>query len=683
MPLTPEEEARMRQLEAELGAPPMQGPVQQFNNLTPQETARLAQLEQELAPPQTQVAQQAPSPEFSLDARQNIIEDLQQNSFMQNALIDIGANLSKVVPNIKRLIDPEDPEANEALREIERLQEMVRVAEPATVFAGDVALPTLGALPGLALTGTGAGTAATVSGLGALEASVLTPSEANPRVSAVFGAAAPFAPQVLARAGTRVGRAVGDTATRLRQRGAQARALTPEEQAANRLNRFIQEADLTPDEILARRAQLGEGSVLADVEPVQGFGQGVAVEPSNRRFIDFFHRRKQGEQARIIEALSEATGRRPQDFTGDVARFVTQRQNASAPLFEEAFSRPLVETGEEAVNLVPDFMQRLERVIPRLQGSGAFREAVDNAAIRGVPINLEDMSRMTFRDLHAAKEGLDDIIKNEIDKIANRQGGGSATRLRNLQELRTEYTNLLRNQNPRYADALNQYAGDSAVLNASELGSNAFKNRYAGQALNTDRLIREVSEMGEAELRAFQGGITRAIGDMLENVKETAAAAQKIWASPKIRERLRTAFSTDQEFDIFLDGLRTETAFTSTLRNLYQGSQTAPREIANQILNKPIGRLVEPVKEVFLGAMRPEAKRELSRLMFDPNVTNQELRRIMTNQGVIGEVNDRTFEQIRNNWSRIVNLFNSSTRGQAGAVLSPTAPRILEDENNG
>jgi len=84
-------------------------------------------------------------------------------------LADIGATLNKAIPNLKRVINPNDKEALEELKEIEDFQDILRTAFPGAVFGGEVALPSataaatmgFGALPAV---GAGMTEAAAVAG---------------------------------------------------------------------------------------------------------------------------------------------------------------------------------------------------------------------------------------------------------------------------------------------------------------------------------------------------------------------------------------------------------------------------------------------------------------------------------------------------------------------------------------
>ena len=175
----------------------------------------------------------------------------------------------------------------------------------------------------------------------------------------------------------------------------------------------------------------------------------------------------------------------------------------------------------------------------------------------------------------------------------------------------------------------------------------------------------------------------KAVADKIADTPETADAARRLWARPKVRETLKVAFENEDQFNSFLSGLEKETQFTDTLRKLFQGSQTAQRQAGQAALKTGDIAALAPFKKILKGELTPDGITELSRLMFDPKVTNDEIRKVMVDAGVINETaSSKAIAAMRKKWETVwsrINLPDVSVQSKA-AVSTTLAPLLNNEE---
>ena len=590
----------------------------------------------------------------SADKRAMTIKSLRESGSAGGAfLADIGATINKVLPNLKRFVNPEDKEAIAEIKEIEDFQDILRTAFPSAVFGGEVALPGLTAAATMGLS------AVPAIGAGMTEAAALSSSEQDPRVNAAIAGVLPLVPDAVKKLGS----AGGELVEQFTRRTGDVLEATPQRQAGRAMRRFTEEAGVDAEDVLMQRELLGEGSTLADVPEMQGLGQQVALTPSGRTYMGAFEQRQLQQPSRIKEKLARITGKHGEDFTGDLGRFMEERATASGPLYKAAWYRDFVPSDE------------FEGLFKRLKNSGAIKEAADIAKIEGTEFTPDNIN---YKTLHSIKMGVDGLIEAETS------GKRRTAKLKALRNLKDDLLEEIEEKsgNIDYKMARLQYAGDSGVINSAELGASIFNPKSMGRKISNEELAKEVAKMSADEFTAFQGGMTKAVADKIAEIPETADAARRFWARPKIKEALSTAFETPEQFDTFLSSLRKETQFTDTLRALYQGSQTAQRQAGATALKTGEIAALAPFKKVLKGEISPEGMQDLSRLMFDKNVSNSEIRRVMLDAGIIHDTaTSRVIAEMRRRWGAVwsrVNLPGVSSP-QKAAIATKLAQMNEED----
>ena len=593
-------------------------------------------------------------------SRAQTVQRLQQTMTTPEAwLADIGATLSKVAPNFKRPIgDSDDPEALETLREIENMQDILRTAFPSAKFSGDVSLP-------------GATAAATVpmgllpaSLAGAAEAGLTTGSGSNPKIQAAIAGAAPAA----ISAGGKLISGGLEFGQNLLRGGGDVMTSSPTQQASRYMGRYMDEAGLTPEEVLLQRSQMGEGSVLADVPSMRGLSQDVATEPAGRSWIEPFKQRLSGAEGRILDRMSRIVGKNPDDFTNVKASAIATRKSNGRELYKQA----LFDDAGNPISIQLPPTRETNQLLSRLENSGAFEEAKKLAEIEGVPFT----GGTTISDLHQAKIALGDM-SDAAYKAGNNARGSLLDRLKDQLVSKIEIVS------PQYKVARVTYADDKAVENAIDLGESIFRPKYNGRKLNYDEAKKIVDGMSAPEFNSFQIGVTKAIRDKLEGINETADSASKLWQQTKVRNAIMLAFKEPEQFQKFMEELKVESAFTDTLNDLYRGSQTAQRNAAKQS-RKAGGFGFKEIADRMLGReVTPDGMQKLATMMFDDKFSNQQIRQALIDSGIYDEnLPLRAVGYMRRNFDMTFDYYNDKLYRTGTATGIAAAQGNEDDQTN-
>lgn len=574
-------------------------------------------------------------------------------------LADIGATISKAVPNFKRIIgNSDDPEALAALREIEQQQELLRTAFPSALFGGDVSLPGATALATVPMGLLPASLA------GAAEAGLTSGSASNPKIQAAIAGAAPAA----ISAGGKLISGGLEFGQNILRGGGDVVSASPTQQASRYMGRYMDEANLTPEEVLQQRALMGEGSTLADVPSMRGISQDVATTPAGREWIEPFKKRLAGAENRIIDRMSRIVGKNPSDFTNVKASAIAARKSNG----NELYSRALYDQSGNPIAIQLPPTRDTNQLLTRLENSGAFEEAKKLADIEGVPFT----GGTTVSDLHQAKIALQDMSEKAYKEGNNARGSL-------LDKLKNKLVDTIETVSPDYKIARVTYADDKAIENAIDLGESVFNPKYNGRKLNFDETKRVVNEMSSPEFNSFQLGVTKAIRDKLEGINETADSASKLWQQTKVRNAIMLAFKEPEQFQKFMEELKVESAFTDTLNDLYRGSQTAQRTAAKES-RKAGGFGFKEIADRMLGReVSPEGMQKLASMMFDQNVSNEQIRKALINSGIYDEnLPLRAVGYMRRNFDMTFDYYNDQLFRTGTAIGVGTAQGLENDQTN-
>lgn len=303
-----------------------------------------------------------------------------------------------------------------------------------------------------------------------------------------------------------------------------------------------------------------------------------------------------GEQqsGRLVDAVRRfVSGESFHDTLNDL---ITARSRAAAPKYEAAFSRIQV-TPQETARVARFFndpigQDAVQRGLRILQLEALEAGAQFNPAAHGVRMvngRWEPIAdTYSLRLMDAVKRGFDDIVEGFRDPTTLRLNLNEYGRAVN--NVRARYVGELRSMFPRYAAALDAWAGPSRAIDALRAGREILRP----DAEVTSGMLRR---MTSDEQSFFRIGAARALADRILSVADNqdVSAIRRIWGSQMVRDRISAAFPNARDAQEFRRVIDNELRVAATNREIgpRAGSQTA-RRLAGQsdMQNDPAGGLV-------------------------------------------------------------------------------------------
>jgi len=315
---------------------------------------------------------------------------------------------------------------------------------------------------------------------------------------------------------------------------------------------------------------------------------------------------------RIKDATPENSG-----FYGTLDELAKERSASAAPLYEKAFSSKGVHS-DRIVQFLNDPITRegMKRglEIQRLE-----------ALAQGKPFTPSDYAITGFNDagdpiisavpnmrlLDATKRGLDEILEGYRDTTTGRlvldQRG------RAIDGVRKAFLTTLDNLNPDYKAARKAWAGPSESMNALSAGRDALTK-------DPEIIVKQLSNMGDADRDFYRAGVFRALQDKFSGIKNTDVAYSFINNSSN-RDRLAAVFGRDMLSSIMsqvreqaVNFGRDESGASAVGRILKKNPYGAPimpdARVASEILANPqnlnqtlkaAGKRADEVKAVLRG----------------------------------------------------------------------------------
>lgn len=335
------------------------------------------------------------------------------------------------------------------------------------------------------------------------------------------------------------------------------------------LNRTMAADDSFTGPGAARIAAAGDDAMLADAGPnaltvldttVQRSGPGATIA---RNAID---ERVGVASQRITRAMDDAFGQ-PVGIRSTERGLRQGTATARRDAYDVAY--------DALIDYASPGGQQLEAVMRGRVPHHAIKAANELMRTEGVPpsqqilVQMADDGTMTFSRLPDVRQ-LDYITRglNEVAEVANGQGaaGGTTQVGRAYANLSREIRNLVRDQVPEYATALETAAEPIAARNALQLGAKALRS-----STTRDELAEAVQGMTGPERSYVAAGIRSQIDEALSNVKRAmtdpnmdareAAKALKELSSRAAREKVETVIGPRQAGALFRELDQAATAF--------------------------------------------------------------------------------------------------------------------------
>lgn len=327
-----------------------------------------------------------------------------------------------------------------------------------------------------------------------------------------------------------------------------------------------------------------------------------------QRFNARLDQRQNSQWRRIESGLKGALGS-PDDYARTLTSIIARRSGQAKQDFANALA---VE-----VPMTP----QLESVLQRPAVQSLMRNVEANMANEGQSLAGET----TMGALHRLKVELD----NEIGRAKRAQAMGNdrtaGMDARTLTILKKDLLGAV--DNPSYRNALDNFAGDSALAGAAEDG---FESALRMQP---EEIAPHLKSMATSEQDMWRLGAARALAGRIRKANKTSDRTENIFSSPDMEMRLKAIFPDQRSLREFQRLLVREARKADTRKAVQGGSATdtntttsaeaeAPAALGNAMFQAARGDILGPTM-MFLG----RAKNRVSG--FTPQTANAMLEMAM------------------------------------------------------
>lgn len=355
----------------------------------------------------------------------------------------------------------------------------------------------------------------------------------------------------------------------------------------------ILDALTMPPEQLRSRVSGDVGETLMELDKgARAVAERAQVIPGQHQaqMSDFLDSRVRNQLPRVQAGLESGTGLQRQG-AGRLARQMMQERSAEArQMFPAAYARGPVQMTPELANVLDPSTPQIRR---------AYAEAQQLAAAQRVP--LAPLDAPDVRTLHLLKMGLDDAVAK--GKMPGEGGLGPSLRFE-FDQTRRGLLDEIRHVAPELSDALDTYAGDSAMLNALDLGRTEFART------SPDELADMLAAMTTGEVEMFRRGAVDGVLDRLGNVATRNDLLKRFMDDPNDIARMGLLFDDPREFTSFAQAMGRMAEEGVTRDIVDRNSRTALRQAgASSLQPQSLSQAVRPsgVLDEFDRPFREEA----------------------------------------------------------------------------
>lgn len=434
----------------------------------------------------------------------------------------------------------------------------------------------------------------------------------------------------------------------------------------------------------ARVGKLGEHGMILDLpgKNVRQLADTLAVMPGQTKNIIGSEQKKRMATSaqRLIAAADEAIaslnsagrkavreGRVPATpaLSPSLDAFKASRSAAASPLYKQ------LESMEVTVDAP------MAAAIQAMRKLGALKEAEDMAiADRRIFTLAGDVpvgARVSASDLDLAKRGLDQLIHNETDKVTGALSPKGSRLVNLIDDFKNYFDDLTIDPATGKSvskSARDAWAGDTALIQAAELGRRALDADKSGKIAN------EIAKLGDSEVQAFRIGVLDAV-KKLAGDESGRTKLLSFWKNPNTSDKLKAAFGGN--FKQFAAALMREERLKG-IGTIGRGSPTAPRQFAADDLGQTVDDLASAAASMktgspigFMGGLR-----QLYQKTVMPEAVRDELGRIMTLKGPEAQRELLTLSDL----VRETNLKRMRNAGIIGASTGGIGGRAVTGSNN-
>lgn len=420
------------------------------------------------------------------------------------------------------------------------------------------AIPTLGqmSMRGMgygAATGAASGAGGAEGGLGSRVLGGLV----GGTVGSVLGGATPAVTSTIGAGASKVGQALGigqpvDAATKAREL----------------IAKKLAQEGISPEELAARQAKVvatlgARDETLADIggEAMRRLARGSMAIPQGAQteVRQMLTERAIGAGPRITKDITDLTALGERNIADVADEIVNNRKLLATPLYDQAYSAGQIDSF--ALDNLLKKSKDIQYAINEAKKLPQYADLPDNHMIM-----------------------LDKAYKYVGDLANSYKLQGKSSQANDLNDLRISLKNAITDKVPVYGKALDTFSSESLLKDALELGSQNFMKKTPSE------ITRELKKFsGDAEQQMYRLGAVQSLRDEIYGMRETANIADKFLNSREMRDRMRTIFNSQGEYETFIKNLERERQMAVTRARIEGGSPTAPiqQDIAELTAQSP------------------------------------------------------------------------------------------------
>lgn len=289
---------------------------------------------------------------------------------------------------------------------------------------------------------------------------------------------------------------------------------------------------------------------------------------------------RQNRQWRDIERGLAQTLGDPEAYAQSVGDVITRRGQQAAQDFQSAFAVETPMTPALRAVFARPTMQELQQLTAR------------RLADEGRAIGLENRTQQ----IHRMKMELDNQIGAARRAQATGQRPQAGWDLRTLQSLKRDLLGAI--DNPAYRRALDNFAGESALVNAAEDGfENALKMHH-------EEIVPMLRGMTAGEQSMWRAGAARALAQKIEAGNVGRDRTSAIFESPDIRRRMMAIWPDRRSMLQFRRLIEVKSAQAGTRKALQGNSKTSANLARASEAGEPV-RAAVSAAQVATGRLEP------------------------------------------------------------------------------
>ena len=354
--------------------------------------------------------------------------------------------------------------------------------------------------------------------------------------------------------------------------------------------------------ILREARQAGKPMALADLgDNTRGVFDAAHLLPGEgkRKISGFLRDRDDGILSRMTSDLKLAFGKRGR-FFDEFKSMKDARAIKGGKIYDRA-NKKIIPMTRELTELfqTPSMRNAIEKA-REIAGDNQVKLpdlSIDDAG-RLVDASGDLVSGVQTQFLHYIKMGLDDVVFSAVPSagIGQAQKGAS-------QGVRHKLLDIMDANNTTYKVARNYWAGETASMNAMQLGRKFLTD-------DIDELGAAVANMGKGELDAFRIGAMQGLMDNIERQISTGSVANNVLKTQRNRSLIRQTFPKTEAgttaYNRFLNNLGREIDMKRTSAQVLGNSATMARKEAVDNLRAGATRALPPtsITEAVMGLLR-------------------------------------------------------------------------------